>query len=61
MFDYLISANGYIVVQITMEEGEAQLSIGARVKRSVEAERAFDGHYIKTDVRDGSHVVLCKC
>ena len=37
-FDYLISGNGYIVVQITMEDWGAQLLEGARVKATIEAE-----------------------
>jgi len=47
--DYLISGNGCIVVQITMEDGDAQLLVGARIKAAIHAERAFDGRYHEID------------
>ena len=50
-FDYLISGNGYIVVQIRMEDGGAQLLEGAHVKATIEAERALDGSTTRSTIK----------
>jgi hypothetical protein len=59
--DYLISGNGFIVVQIMSEDGDAQLLVGARIKAAIFAKRAFDGCYHEIDEQGTKCIITCKC